>query len=82
LDSTGQDELDITSADVLKGFIAELKRKGIAIYIAEMHAPVREFAQRVGLLQVIGEDHIFPTVDSAVRFIEKSDSTDITIPDG
>jgi high affinity sulfate transporter 1 len=81
LDSTGQDELDITSADVLKGFIAELKRKGIAIYIAEMHAPVREFAQRVGLLQVIGEDHIFPTVDSAVCFIEISDRTDNANPD-
>jgi MFS superfamily sulfate permease-like transporter len=81
LDSTGQDELDITSADVLKGFITELKRKGISVYIAEMHAPVREFAQRVGLLQVIGEDHIFPTVDSAVRFIEMSDRADNANPD-
>ena len=80
-DGTGQDELDITSADVLKGFIAELKKKGIAIYIAEMHAPVREFAQRMGLLEEIGEDHIFPTVDSVVRFIEMSDSADKANPD-
>jgi high affinity sulfate transporter 1 len=81
-DGTGQDELDITSADVLKGFIAELKKKGIAIYIAEMHAPVREFAQRMGLLEMIGADHIFPTVDAAVHFIEMSDQSIQSNPEG
>jgi MFS superfamily sulfate permease-like transporter len=72
LDATGQDELDITSADVLRGFIVDLKTKGIAIYIAELHAPVREFAKHVGLLDVIGEDHIFPTVETAVAYSERS----------
>jgi hypothetical protein len=33
---------------------------------------VRESGQREGLLDLLGEDHIFPTVDAAVRFIEKS----------
>jgi high affinity sulfate transporter 1 len=72
LDATGQDELDITSADVLRGFIVDLKTKGIAIYIAELHAPVREFIKHVGLLDVIGEDHIFPTVNAAVAYSERS----------
>jgi hypothetical protein len=40
--------------------------------VAEVHAPVREFGQRTGLLELIGEDHIFTTVDAAVRFIEMS----------
>ena len=70
LDSAGQDSLDITSAEVLKGLVVELKDKGIDIYVAELHGPVREFGQRTGLLELIGEDHIFPTVDMAVRFIE------------
>ncbi len=70
LDSAGQDELDITSAEVLKGLLVELKEKGIEIYVAELHAPVREFSQKTGLLEMIGEDHIFPTVETAVRFIE------------
>jgi high affinity sulfate transporter 1 len=82
IDAAGQDELDITSADVLKSFVAELKGKGVVIYVAEMHAPVREFAQRVGLHEMIGEEHIFPTVDSAVRFIERSDNADKANPDG
>ncbi len=72
LDAAGQDTLDITSAEVLKGFVKELKSKGIAVYLAQMHATVREAASREGLLALIGEDHIFPTVDSAVRTIEVS----------
>jgi sulfate permease, SulP family len=72
LDSAGQDSLDITSAEVLKGLVEELKAKSIQIYVAELHGPVREFGQRTGLLEMIGEDHIFPTVDTAVRFIDES----------
>jgi MFS superfamily sulfate permease-like transporter len=52
--------------------VKELKSKGISIYVAEVHVTVREAALREGLLALIGEDHIFPTVDSAVHFIETS----------
>jgi MFS superfamily sulfate permease-like transporter len=72
LDSAGQDSLDITSAEVLKGLVVELKDKGMDIYVAELHGPVLEFSQRTGLFEMIGKDHIFPTVDAAVRFIEMS----------
>jgi SulP family sulfate permease len=81
LDAAGQDELDITSVDVLKSLVVDLKGKGITIYAAELHVPVREFAQRMGLLEMIGEDHVFPTVDAAVRFIETSDRNDKGNPD-
>ncbi len=81
LDSAGQDSLDITSADVLKGIILELKEKGMEIYVAELHGPVREFAQRTGLLEMIGEDHILPTVEAAVRSIEMRPQTGNSNPD-
>ncbi len=41
LDSAGQDSLDITSADMLKELLAELKGKGMDIYVAELHVPVQ-----------------------------------------
>ena len=65
-----QYRLDLTNADMPKGLLKELQGKRIAVYAADMHAPVREFSQRTGLLELIGEDHIFPTVDAAVRFLE------------
>jgi sulfate permease, SulP family len=82
LDSAGQDSLDITSVKVLQGLLLELKEKGIDIYVAEAHAPVLEFSQRTGLFEMIGEDHIFLTVDAAVRFIESSNRSDKANPEG
>jgi sulfate permease, SulP family len=81
LDAAGQDSLDVTSAEVLKGLLAELKDKGIDYYVAELHAPVREFGQRTGLLEMIGEDHLFPTLDAAVRFIEMSTGSEKADPE-
>jgi MFS superfamily sulfate permease-like transporter len=71
-DAAGQDSLDLTSAEVLKSLYLELKDKGIDLYVAELHRPVLESGKRMGLLEIIGEDHLFPTVDAAVRFIEMS----------
>jgi SulP family sulfate permease len=80
LDAAAQDALDITSGGVLKGLVSELKDRGIDIYVAEVHAPVREFVQRAGLAGLIGEDHEFPTVEAAVRFIEASAGTEQANP--
>ena len=73
LDSTAQDQLDLTSATMLKSLVCELQGKGIAIYVAEVHAPVRELASQAGLLDLIGEDHVFPTVDAAVHSLETTE---------
>jgi sulfate permease, SulP family len=70
-DAAAQDQIDVTSTDTLKSLIKELRAKNIAVYFAEVHAPIREFSRRTGLLELIGEDKIFPTVDAAVRFAEE-----------
>jgi MFS superfamily sulfate permease-like transporter len=71
-DAVAQDDLDVTSADMLKRLYAELRQRGIEIYFAEVHAPVLEFGRRAGLLDVISEDHIFPTVPAAVAAVAGS----------
>jgi len=69
LDTAGQDALDITSVDALKGLVVELKKKGIEIYVTDVHAPVREFSRKMGLAGLIGEGHEFPTLEAALRSI-------------
>jgi high affinity sulfate transporter 1 len=69
-DAEGQDDLDLTSADVLKRLVAEFRDGGVAVYFADVHAPVLERARETGLLEVVGDAHVFPTVDLAVREIE------------
>jgi SulP family sulfate permease len=69
-DATTQDEIDVTSTDVIKSLFTELQGNGIQVYLAEVHAPVLDHGRKTGLLESIGEDHVFPTVDLAVRSIE------------
>jgi MFS superfamily sulfate permease-like transporter len=69
-DAEGQDELDVTSAHVLTGLVAELQGAGMTVAFANVHAPVLERARETGLVGVAGEDRVFPTVDLAVRDLE------------
>ena len=69
-DAAVQDALDITSSNMLKSLIKRLHNQGIATYFAEVQDPVLEFSTKTGLLDLIGEDHLFSTVDAAVRHIE------------
>jgi SulP family sulfate permease len=76
LDATAQDNLDITSAEMLKSLVKELKDKGIEVYVTEVHAPVSEAARRMGLFELISVDHGFPTVDAAVNFLDRSNQSE------
>jgi SulP family sulfate permease len=69
-DGEGQDDLDLTSAEMLKGLVAELHADGLAVFFVNVHAPVLRRARETGLLEVVGGDRVFPTVDLAVRQVE------------
>ena len=79
LDASTQEELDVTTTDVFKGLMKELRPKGIGLYLADVHASLQEHARETGLMDAIGEDHVFVTVDSAVQAAEaalsRSDET-------
>jgi len=70
LDAGTQDELDVTSTEVVKALVKQLREAGLDVYFADVHAPILERGRQTGLLEVIGEDCVFPTVDAAVRHIE------------
>jgi high affinity sulfate transporter 1 len=70
LDSSAWYEIDVTSSDTLKGMVNELHKKGNDLYLAEVHTSLLESGRKTGLLESIGEDHVFSTVELAVRAIE------------
>ena len=74
-DASAQENLDLTSADVLKSLVKELQGSGVRVAFADVHAPVREFGLKTGLLDLIGEDHLFATVDIAVQHVESTAET-------
>lgn len=70
LEFGAQDQIDLTSAKVLIAMGHEMHRRGVEVYLAEVHAPALAFARSVGVLDTIGEDHVFPSLDLAVQHIE------------
>ncbi|MFN8132616.1 MAG: SulP family inorganic anion transporter [Solirubrobacteraceae bacterium] len=70
LDAALQDSLDITSADMLVTLVGKLRRAGTDVAIADVHAPVLNFARISGLLDELGADHVFPTIDAAARALQ------------
>jgi hypothetical protein len=74
-DAEGQDELDVTSATMLKGLVAELRAGGLAVFFTNVHAPVLERARQSGLLDAIGDESIYPTLDLAVQEAARHAST-------
>ncbi len=50
-----------------KGLISPLPDKGIALVVARLKGPMQRTFRDVGLLDVIGEGHVYPTVRAAVR---------------
>ena len=70
-DTGAQDEMDVTSTEMLKGLVKQLYGKGIEVYLADVHAPVLEAGGKAGLRESIGEEHVFPTVEAAVRYFEQ-----------
>ena len=60
-------DVDSTAAEVLGEILAELDRRGIELAFAELKGPVKDTLRRYGLMEQIGEEHLYPTIGLAVR---------------
>ena len=59
--------IDLSSTDTLLGLVAEAEKTETEVLFAEIQDPVRHMFRRCGLLERIGEDRLFPTVDDGVQ---------------
>jgi high affinity sulfate transporter 1 len=58
--------IDVTAADALVELEAALKAAGVRLAFAEIKGPVKDKFRRFGLMDMIGEAFVFPTVGAAV----------------
>jgi MFS superfamily sulfate permease-like transporter len=70
LELTANAGLDITSAEMLEQLITTLRSAGIDVALADLRQPVVDLARRSGLLETLGEDRLFRTLDDAVRTMD------------
>ena len=67
LDASGVEDLDYTGARVLLQVVHELHERGVDFAVARATGEAPRDATQAGLLRHIGKDHLFLTVDEAVR---------------
>ena len=65
-DLDANDTLDITTAEQLERLVVSLRADGIDVAFYNVHLPVLEAARTAGHIAVIGEDHVFHTIDEAI----------------
>jgi sulfate permease, SulP family len=64
--------IDLSSTDTLLGLVAEAENTNTEILFAELQDPVRQMFRRCGLLDRVGENRLFATVDDGVQdFFER-----------
>ena len=59
-------EVDLTALDALDQLRTELERRGIVFAMARVKQDLRDSLSAAGLLDKIGEDHLYPTLPTAV----------------
>src|SRR5271155_707996 len=58
--------IDLSSTDTLLGLVAEAEKTNTELLFAELQDPVRQMFRRCGLLDRVGENRLFATVDDGV----------------
>jgi sulfate permease, SulP family len=59
--------IDLPATDTLLGLVAEAETTNTEILFAELQDPVRQMFRRCGLLDRVGDNRVFPTVDEGVQ---------------
>ncbi len=69
LDVVGMSDLDFTGASALGHVLNELKSRGVTIAFARAGRRVEIGLERSGILADLGRDHLFSSVDEAIRVL-------------
>jgi high affinity sulfate transporter 1 len=76
LDLGANDEIDITSADTLNKLVESLNRGDVQLVLVHVHQPTLDIARRAGLLDEIGDEHIFPNIPTALTWARRREPTE------
>ena len=68
IEAHGVIDIDFTGSEMLQNLITELRGRGVDVALARMSSErALAAARRTGLIAALGEDHIFRSVEEAVR---------------
>jgi sulfate permease, SulP family len=70
LDAAGISDIDFTGLQVLRDLATEFSQRGVTIAIARTSHLVHHDLKHGAILEKLGADHLFPTVDQAVTALQ------------
>ena len=59
-------DMDMSGAAALRDLVSEVRDAGVDLRLARLHGAARTTADRMGVLDLVGADHVHTTVDEAV----------------
>jgi sulfate permease, SulP family len=68
-------DMDTTASDQFDVLLSKLEKKGVSLRMARVHQAVRDFMEKDGLVEKVGEDNIYPRVMDAVAALENTDKS-------
>jgi high affinity sulfate transporter 1 len=66
-DAEALNHVDASGVQMLSELIPSLARESITFVLARLKEPMTKYLADAGILNLVGDDHIFPTVRAAVR---------------
>ena len=72
IDAASITSIDASGIHALREVIDDYKTRGITLYLTGIIGPVRDALYRAGIIQYLGEDHIFLDVEEAMECIRDS----------
>jgi len=68
-------DIDVTAADMLDKLDKELNTKNVNVVFVEMRSRIQDLLERYGLFATFTREHVYPSVDIAVREIREEESS-------
>ena len=69
IDASSVNDLDTTAASVLASVIETLRNRGVEMYFGGIKGRVRDVMERYGIVELLGEDHLYLSPHRAVMHI-------------
>lgn len=76
LDCSSMNDLDSSAEQALQDTVLRLRESGRDMFLANVKGPVRQVMRRSGLAELLGDDHVFLDLSSAVDAIRERSATD------
>jgi sulfate permease, SulP family len=70
LDAAGVSDIDYTGLQALRDLVTELGQRGVTVAIARASHLVHHNLKHGAILQQLGPDNLFPSVDQAVAALQ------------